>query len=146
MAVSNLSSRVRAYMARQRAWLEQEIAGAELLLANVAAMPELDHPLAAAQASMNELENLEREQRGLLAEWKDESIPLDEQDFVRGEAIVIAELAARLSILRGQVAQAIAESQVAIVGAGKGLRAARGGVRKYHPGVDGTAGHVDRNA
>jgi len=146
MTDMNLTARVRSYLTRQRAWLERETAIAERLLAEAATLPDLDDPLAAAQVSMTELEDLEREQRGLLAEWHDEDIPQEEREPIKAESAKIAELAANLSILRGRVAQAIAESQAAILVSEQSLRAGRGGLRRYRPGLDNTADHIDRNA
>lgn len=141
-----LIERVQSYLARQRAWLEREMAAAEALLAQAEALPDLDDPLAAAQSAMAELESLDREQRGLLAEWRDEDIPEELRAPIREESARIAEMAAQLSVLRGRVAQAIAEGQAAIVVSERSLRAGRGGLRRYRPGMDVTADRIDRNA
>ncbi len=146
MTALTLTERVRSYLARQHAWLERETAAAERLLEQAGNLPDLDDPLAAAKTSMAELEDLEREQRGLLAEWRDENIPPEERESIHAESERVAEMAATLSVLRGRVAQAIAEGQASILVSEQSLRAGRGGLRRYRPGMDSIADHIDRNA
>lgn len=132
MADLPLTERVQSYMKRQRAWLERELAQVQALLANPQGLLALDDTLAAAKTAADELENLEREQHGLLAEWRDEAIAAEARDAILAEAAAIAELAARLGTARAKVAQAIADAQSAVLREQQTLRAGKMRMRRYN--------------
>jgi hypothetical protein len=138
-----LTERVLAYMARQRAWLERELRAAEDILAQPEQLISLEQSLESARNAERELEELEREQRGLLTEWQRENIEPAARQPVLEQAAEIAALAATLGAARSKVAQAIAHAQGVIVREQQGLRAGRARMRRYAPAEDESGQHLD---
>lgn len=148
MPDQDLPERVRSYLSRQRAWITLQTQRAENMLLSLsdAAEPDLEAALAELPAALAQLDEFEREQRGLLAEWRDEATDPEIHLPVQIEAAEVAQLAAQLQTLHGQLAQAILAQQAQVTLNTQALGKGRETLRAYRSDGDDTAGLVDRDA
>lgn len=143
-----LPERTLAYLARQRAWLRERLHEARELLAKLDAgdTDDLEAQLAQAQQCMADLDDLEREQRGLLAEWQRHPVEDATRDLVRKESEAAAALLAELTVHHGRLAQAVVEQRARLIAESQSLGRGREALRNYRPSNDGETGLVDRHA
>ncbi len=148
MPDQDLPERVRAYLTRQRAWIERQTERAQTMLQSLeqATEPDLESALIELPAALGQLDEFEREQRGLLAEWRNNTPDPEIHVPVQAEAAEIAQLATQLQALHGQLAQAIIEQKARVTLNTQALGKGRETLRAYRSDSDDTAGLVDRDA
>lgn len=143
-----LPERTLAYLARQHAWLLERLDEARALLAKLDAgdTDDLEAQASQAQQCMATLDDLEREQRGLLAEWQRNPVEDAVRDSVRRESEAVAALVAELTVAHGRLAQAVVEQRTRLITESQSLARGREALRNYRPSNDGDTGLVDRHA
>ena len=143
-----LPERTLAYLARQRAWVIERLADTRMLITQLDAgtTEDLEAQVADAQQQMAALDDLEREQRGLLAEWQRHPVEDPTRDVVRKESEAVAALVAELTVAHGRLAQAVVEQRTRLFAEAQSLGRGREALRNYRPSNDGDTGLVDRHA
>ena len=147
MAIQETSERVERFLEREREWLAARIESVRALIDRVKSGAEdFDAAEAALARWGHDLENLEREQRGLLAEWAASDLTEEDRQPMRAKAAEVREMVeqciAQESELRGLLAARGRElgEETAAVRQGQGM------LRRYRQSGPVLGDHIDRGA